>query len=161
MAEQLDVAFVSKEDGTGIRVMFEGDDVSLDIRQETIGKDASLVAMQPQVRDALLKRQRAFAQMPGVVADGRDMGTVVFPGATVKVYLTASSKERAKRRVAQLESSGLSADFNEILAQIEARDKRDMEREVAPLVPADDAVILDTTELTIAEVVAHIIQLLP
>ena len=121
--------------------------------------NASKVAACQPVRDALLRRQRGFAEAPGLVADGRDMGTTVFTEAPVKVFLTASSQERAKRRVAQLEQAGRKADYDQILADIELRDKQDRERESSPLRPADDAVILDSTNMTIDEVLSAVMNL--
>ncbi|MBY8327435.1 (d)CMP kinase, partial [Salmonella enterica] len=113
---------------------------------------ASKVAAIPELRQALFERQRAFAQTPGLVADGRDMATSIFPEANAKIYLTASAESRAERRVKQLQGMGLDAKINDILANIQARDKRDMEREVAPLKPAADAYIIDSSELTIDQV---------
>ena len=117
---------------------------------------ASRVAALPAVRAALLQRQRDFARHPGLVADGRDMGTVVFPDATVKVFLTASAEERAKRRFEQLHQKGIDASFDRLLADIQARDERDSQRAVAPLKPADDAIILDSTQMTIQDVFAAV-----
>ncbi|MGM7388852.1 (d)CMP kinase, partial [Acinetobacter baumannii] len=116
------------------------------------GEYASKVAAIPELRQALFERQRAFAQTPGLVADGRDMATSIFPEANAKIYLTASAESRAERRVKQLQGMGLDAKINDILANIQARDKRDMEREVAPLKPAADAYIIDSSELTIDQV---------
>ncbi|MFI7900270.1 (d)CMP kinase, partial [Acinetobacter baumannii] len=122
------------------------------IRTERVGEYASKVAAIPELRQALFERQRAFAQTPGLVADGRDMATSIFPEANAKIYLTASAESRAERRVKQLQGMGLDAKINDILANIQARDKRDMEREVAPLKPAADAYIIDSSELTIDQV---------
>ncbi|MEX7523277.1 (d)CMP kinase, partial [Acinetobacter baumannii] len=119
---------------------------------ERVGEYASKVAAIPELRQALFERQRAFAQTPGLVADGRDMATSIFPEANAKIYLTASAESRAERRVKQLQGMGLDAKINDILANIQARDKRDMEREVAPLKPAADAYIIDSSELTIDQV---------
>lgn len=157
VAASLDVVFRPAE--RGVQVMLAGEDVSSTIRQEHVGMNASRVAACQPVRDALLQRQRNFAQAPGLVADGRDMGTTVFPQAEVKVFLTASSAERAVRRVAQLEQAGRVADYDQILADIELRDKQDCERASSPLKPADDAVILDSTTLSIEEVLAAVLQL--
>lgn len=159
LAENLDVSFLPGEAGEPARVILEGEDVSADIRLESTGELASQVAVLPRVREALLQRQRDFAQAPGLVADGRDMGTVIFPDAPVKIFLTASAEERARRRVAQLEKAGEQADYPAILTDIQARDKRDSERKVAPLKPADDAHVLDATELNIDEVFARCLQL--
>ncbi|MBU3071649.1 (d)CMP kinase [Aestuariicella sp. G3-2] len=157
VAASLDVVFEPAEGG--VRVMLAGKDVSTTIRQEHVGMNASKVAACQPVRDALLRRQRGFAEAPGLVADGRDMGTTVFTEAPVKVFLTASSEERAKRRVAQLEQAGREADYDQILADIELRDKQDRERESSPLRPADDAVILDSTNMTIDEVLSAVMNL--
>ncbi|RKR02470.1 cytidylate kinase [Kushneria sinocarnis] len=158
VARQLDIAFLPDEQGA--RVLLGEDDVSREIRQEHIGGRASEVASMPAVRDALLARQQDFAQLPGLVADGRDMGTVVFPQASLKIFLTASAEERARRRQAQLQSTGSHASLPDLLKEIQARDERDMQRSVAPLVAARDAITLDTTELSIPDVVARIGALL-
>ena len=150
LAKHLDVQFVP---GDGlVNTILEGEDVSRDIRTEEVGAMASQVAALPEVRQALLERQRDFAQAPGVVADGRDMGTVVFPSAPVKIYLTASAEERAKRRYLQLVEKGVDADIEAILADIQARDDRDMNRDVAPLKPAEDALIVESTNMSIEQV---------
>ncbi len=159
VARQLDVAFLPGEENEPVRVMLEGEEVSKDIRTESCGNKASKVAALNAVRDALLQRQKDFRQAPGVVADGRDMGTVVFTDAPLKVYLTASAEERANRRVKQLQDKGLDVKFQAILSEIQTRDERDMNRAVAPLKPADDAITLDTTEMSIPEVVQYIIDL--
>lgn len=150
IAKTLDIKFSSSD--SGVMVALNGQDVSQEIRTETVGEYASKVAAIPALRDALLQRQKDFAQMPGLVADGRDMATTVFPEAQAKIYLTASAQSRADRRVKQLQAMGLDAKIDAILANIEARDKRDMERAVAPLKPADDAFIIDSSELTINQV---------
>ncbi|MFV5374046.1 (d)CMP kinase [Acinetobacter calcoaceticus] len=149
-ARQLDIKFETS--ATGILVFLDGEDVSQTIRTERVGEYASKVAAIPELRQALFERQRAFAQNPGLVADGRDMATAIFPEANAKIYLTASAESRAERRVKQLQGMGLDAKINDILANIQARDKRDMEREVAPLKPAKDAYIIDSSELTIDQV---------
>lgn len=159
VAANLDVLFDVQ--GDGIAILLGGDDVSPLIRGEDVGMGASIVAAHPAVREALLQRQRAFAQSPGLVADGRDMGTVVFPEADLKIFLTASAAERARRRKQQLYESGVEADYTSILADIEARDQRDSNRAVAPLMPAQDAVLLDSTELSVAQVLQRIMSLLP
>jgi len=151
LAKHLDVQFIPQDDGL-VNTVLEGEDVSLDIRTEEVGAMASVVAALPAVRQALLERQRDFAQAPGVVADGRDMGTVVFPSAPVKIYLTASAEERAKRRYLQLKEKGVEADVVQILAEIQERDDRDMNREVAPLKPAEDALIVECTNMSIDQV---------
>ncbi|EWG99479.1 (d)CMP kinase [Halomonas sp. BC04] len=156
VAATLDVVFLVE--GSATRVMLEEDDVSRDIRTEPVGDAASRVAALPAVRQALLQRQRDFRQPPGLVADGRDMGTVVFPDAELKVFLTASPEERARRRHLQLQETGLDASLSSLLKEIQARDARDMQRSVAPLVPADDAIELDTTSLSIPEVVERLTE---
>ncbi|KHO16349.1 cytidylate kinase [Acinetobacter baumannii] len=149
-ARQLNIKFETSPEGT--LVFLDGEDVSQTIRTERVGEYASKVAAIPELRQALFDRQRAFAQTPGLVADGRDMATSIFPEANAKIYLTASAESRAERRVKQLQGMGLDAKINDILANIQARDKRDMEREVAPLKPAADAYIIDSSELTIDQV---------
>ncbi|GAA0557736.1 (d)CMP kinase [Halomonas salifodinae] len=158
LAAGLDVSFLPGD--SGVRVILDGDEVSGEIRTETVGDAASQVAALPRVREALLQRQRDFRQAPGLVADGRDMGTVVFTEAPLKIFLTASAEERAQRRYRQLREAGLSANLTSLLKEIQARDARDTQRSVAPLKPADDAITLDTTRLTIPEVVDRLIELL-
>jgi cytidylate kinase len=131
-------------------------DVVADIRSEEAGQGASRVAVWPGVRAALLQRQKDFAQNPGLVADGRDMGTVVFPGAPLKIYLTASAEERARRRYNQLKDKGSGANLAALSLEIAERDRRDSTRAVAPLVPAVDAIVVDSTSLGIDEVVDQI-----
>lgn len=150
IATNLDIKFVTTEAGT--QVQLDGEDVTQTIRTERVGEFASKVAAIPELRAALLERQRAFAQEPGLVADGRDMATSIFPEAQAKIYLTASAESRAARRVKQLQGMGLDVKISDILANIQARDKRDMERTVAPLKPAADAYIIDSSELGIDEV---------
>lgn len=159
VARNLDIAFLPGAENEPVSVMLDGEEVSKEIRTETTGNNASIVAALNPVRDALLQRQRDFRQAPGVVGDGRDMGTVVFTDAPLKIYLTASADERARRRVKQLQDKGIDAKFQAILSEIQTRDERDMNREVAPLKPADDAITLDTTEMSIPEVVSQIIDL--
>ncbi|MCO6442296.1 MAG: (d)CMP kinase [Nitrococcus mobilis] len=141
-----------------LQVLLDGDDLTKAIRSETCGKRASQVAALPAVRGALLQCQRAFRRPPGLVADGRDMGTVVFPDALVKIYLTASVEERARRRYKQLMEQGISGTIRPILREIEARDVRDCTRSVSPLVPAPDAVILDTTGKSVEAVVNMVLS---
>jgi CMP/dCMP kinase len=150
IATNLDIQFLSTD--SGIQILLNQQDVTSTIRTEEVGTFASKVAAIPELRTALLERQRAFAQAPGLVADGRDMATSIFPEAQAKIYLTASAQSRAERRVKQLQGMGLDAKISDILANIEARDKRDMERTVAPLKPAEDAYIIDSSELSIDEV---------
>ncbi|HCL59787.1 MAG TPA: (d)CMP kinase [Acinetobacter sp.] len=150
IATNLDIQFVSTE--SGVQVWLNGEDVSQTIRTERVGEYASKVAAIPELRTAMVARQHAFAQAPGLVADGRDMATSIFPDAQAKIYLTASAESRAQRRVKQLQGMGLDVKISDILANIEARDKRDMERTVAPLKPAADAYIIDSSDLNIDEV---------
>ncbi len=154
LAKALDITFLAGDEKT--ITMLAGKDVSADIRREDVGMGASVVAALPAVRSALLQRQRDFCAQPGLVADGRDMGTVVFPGAQVKIFLTASSEERARRRVKQIEEMGGEADYPKILSDIEARDEKDSSRATAPLVAAPDALELDSTRMTINEVFAAV-----
>jgi len=158
LAAHLDVQFVAREDEDDVQIILEGEEVTDAIRAEEIGNDASVVAAIPAVRAALLERQRAFAERPGLIADGRDMGTVVFPQAPLKIYLDASAEERADRRYKQLINKGVGASLQAILEDIQARDARDMNRKVAPLKPADDAIRLDTTTMSIDEVLAAVLD---
>lgn len=157
LAAHLDVQFLTGQTGD-VQIILEGEEVTDTIRTEECGADASRVAALGPVRDALLERQRAFVAEPGLIADGRDMGTVVFPDAMLKVYLTASAEERAKRRYNQLINKGLGASLQAITEDIRARDARDMGRSVAPLKPAEDAIKLDTTTMGIDEVLAEVLE---
>ena len=157
MARQLDVAFVPT--AAGVSVFLGGEDVSLPIRTEDGGRDASKVAVLPAVREALLQRQRELAVLPGLVADGRDMGTVVFPTSPLKIFLTASAKVRAERRFHQLQGQGQSVSLARLLSDIEERDRRDKSRSVSPLVPAEDAVVVDSSELSPDAVLDTVLQL--
>ncbi len=157
LASHLDVVFVPCD--SGVSVILAGQDVSAEIRTEACGDLASRVAMIGSVRETLLARQRAFQAAPGLIADGRDMGTVVFPDADLKIYLTASAEERAKRRYKQLIGKGVNVNLARLLEDIVVRDERDMAREVAPLKPAEDATVLDTTTLSIDEVVTQVSDL--
>jgi cytidylate kinase len=157
IAEHLDVQFEQSDKGT--RIVLENDNVTEAIRDESVGKNASVVAAFNRVRDALLKRQRAFAEGLGLIADGRDMGTVVFPESPLKIYLTASAEERARRRLAQLSTKGRDVSFETVLADIVERDDRDQNRATAPLKPAEDAIVMDTTSMKINEVVEEILNL--
>jgi cytidylate kinase len=152
-AARLDVAFV---DGS---VTLDGADATAAIRTEAISAAASRVAVHPTVRQALYGRQRAFVRLPGLVADGRDMGSVVFPDAVMKVFLTASPEERARRRYKQLIAKGISITMDSLLRDIRERDARDAGRAAAPLKPAADAVLLDTTHLTIDEAIDRVLAL--
>ena len=146
IARDLDVSFVTTD--LGVRVNYCGKDVTEPVRSVRGGEGASAVAAIPSVRDALLTRQRELAMAPGLIADGRDMGTVVFPDAPVKIFLEASALARAQRRQSQLQLQGEDVSLPRLLEAIEARDTRDRTRSVSPLVPADDAVIVDSTDLT-------------
>jgi cytidylate kinase len=152
VAATLDVAFEPTGEGHPVKVVLAGKDVTSEIRTETCGDNASKVAVIQPVRDALLQRQRDFRQLPGLVADGRDMGTVVFPDAPVKIFLTASAEERARRRYNQLKQAGVDVNIDALLEEIRVRDDRDMNRSAAPLKPADDAQVIDSTGLSIEEV---------
>lgn len=152
LAEHLDVQFTQSEEGKA-EIILEGEVVTQAIRTEEVGNSASKLAAIPEVREGLLLRQRAFSQLPGLVADGRDMGTVVFPGAQIKIFLTASAEERAQRRFQQLQQKGEAVNLAELIDTIKERDERDANRAVAPLVPAPGALIVDSTNLTIEQVV--------
>ena len=158
VARNLDVVFEAR--GDSIHYMLAGDDVSEAIRTEAAGMNASRVGASEKVRAALLELQRGFAQAPGLVADGRDMGTTVFPQAQVKVFLGATAEERANRRIKQLRNAGQNPDPEQILRDIHLRDKQDRERAVSPLRPADDAVEIDTTHMAIDEVYDAVLALL-
>jgi cytidylate kinase len=156
LARTLDVHFQDSE--AGVRVIVDGNDVSDSIRTEEGGKMASVIAADPAIRDALIERQRAFARPPGLVADGRDMGTVVFTGARLKIFLTASVAERARRRYKQLKDKGMDVNLPALSQELAERDRRDSERAVAPLRASEDARVLDSTELEIPEVVDLVIS---
>lgn len=158
LAAHLDVQFGASKSGDGMHIVLEGEDVTQAIRNELVGAGASQVAALPVVREALLQRQKAFREPPGLVADGRDMGTVVFPDAALKIFLTASAEERARRRYLQLKGKGDDVNLASLLDEIRARDERDTGREVAPLRPADDAVQLDSTKLSIEQVLGQILS---
>ncbi|PTQ68468.1 (d)CMP kinase [Pseudomonas sp. GV071] len=158
LAAHLDVQFVAAANGQPQRIILEGEEVTDAIRNEQIGAGASQVAALGAVRDALLQRQRAFQEMPGLVADGRDMGTVVFPDAPLKIFLTASAEERARRRYLQLKAKGDDVNLASLLDEIRLRDERDTQRTVAPLKPAADAIQLDSTELSIEQVLERILS---
>lgn len=154
LAASLDIEFkIQTEQSTQTtQIMLNGEDVTDQIRTEEVGSMASKVAVIPSLREALFKRQRDFARKPGLVADGRDMGTVVFPEAAAKIYLTASAEARAARRVKQLQGLGVDVKIGAILADLQARDKRDMERTIAPLKPAPDALVIDSSILSVDQV---------
>ena len=150
IARSLDVDFRPTSDG--VLVWLAGEDVTAHLRTEEGGRDASTVAALPAVREALLLRQQELARPPGLIADGRDMGTVVFPQAPLKIFLTASAEARAERRFHQLQGMGESVSLARLLADIEQRDARDQSRIVSPLVPAEDAIVIDSTALSADEV---------
>jgi cytidylate kinase len=157
LAASFDIRFGSGDSG-GEVVWLDGQDVTGAIRTEGAGNDASKVAALPVVRAALLERQRRFAVPPGLVADGRDMGTVVFPQAEVKIFLTASAAERAARRHKQLKEKGVAATLAALSLEIAERDLRDMNRAISPLVPSADAVLLDTTAMSVDAVVERVLE---
>ena len=157
IAAKLDVVF--KATDNGLQILLRGIDASELIRQEEMGMRASKVAAIPAVRDALLQRQRDFSELPGLVADGRDMGTTVFPDAPLKVFMTASAEERAERRVKQLKEKGINANIAALVADLKARDEQDANRAVSPLKPAEDAIYLDTTSMSIQEVTQKVLDL--
>lgn len=157
LAAHLDVQFTHAKGGQGQHIILEGEDVTDVIRTEQVGAGASQVAALPAVRDALLQRQRAFLEAPGLVADGRDMGTVVFPDAPLKIFLTASAEERARRRYLQLKNKGIDSDQAQLAEEIRTRDERDSQRTVAPLKPAKGAILVDSTEMSIEAVVESIL----
>ncbi len=158
LALNLDVSFQSN--GAGVDTLLAGENVGDKLRTEIVAQAASQVASLQVVRDALLARQKAFNQAPGLIADGRDMGTVVFPDAPVKIFLDASAEERAARRFNQLQSKGFNVSIAQILSEIKERDFRDRNRPVAPLKAAEDALVIDSTFLTIDQVVNQILELM-
>jgi CMP/dCMP kinase len=158
IAQDLDVRFGADAQGEE-QIWLSGREVSAEIRTERAGDGASKVAALPAVRAALVGRQRAFAQAPGLVADGRDMGTVIFPEAALKIFLTASAEERARRRYKQLKDKGLGANLAALSLEIAERDRRDASRPIAPLRPADDAQIIDSTSMSIDAVVTRVLEL--
>ena len=157
LASKLDVRFPIENDQ--VLIVLDSQDVTAEIRTEATGNLASKVAAYPEVRAALLQRQQNFAQFPGLIADGRDMGTVVFPTAELKVFLDASAEERAKRRQLQLQLKGINVNFDNLLQEIQERDFRDRNRLVAPLKPADDAILIDSTSMSIDAVFNQVLQL--
>jgi cytidylate kinase len=158
VASGLDIRF--ETDGDNARALLDEEDVSDRIRQEDIGILASKISAVPVVRAALADRQRRFRQPPGLVADGRDMGTVIFPDAQLKIYLTASAEVRAERRYKQLKDKGESVNLTRLFREIKARDLRDQSRSIAPLRPAEDAVIIDSSDLSIEEVFGKVVSLI-
>ncbi|NOQ84411.1 MAG: (d)CMP kinase [Myxococcales bacterium] len=159
LADETELAFVSQDDGTP-RLLLDGKDLADDIRTPELAAGASQVSAYPGVRRALLHIQRDLGREGGVVLEGRDIGTVVFPDAEVKLFLTASAEERARRRVRDLRDRGTTADYDQILSQIRSRDEADSTRAIAPLRPAEDAVILDSTSLGLEAVVEHVLELI-
>jgi cytidylate kinase len=159
LAAGLDVRFVPGPENEPNRVFLDGRAVNAALYTETCGNDASLVARLPAVRSALLGRQRAFRQPPGLVADGRDMGTVVFADAELKIFLTASPEERARRRHKQLIAKGMGVNLAALVGEIKTRDARDRSRAIAPLIAADDAVVVDTTSHDIDAVFARLMEI--
>lgn len=158
LANDLAIVFHAPSLSDPPRIIFEDEDVTSLIRTEKMGNAASKVGAFPQVRQALLARQRAFRQPPGLVTDGRDMGTIVFPDAELKIFLTASPEERAKRRYHQLKEIGIHVNVGDLVHELKERDQRDQARAHAPLKPADDAICIDTDHLTIKEVVDRVIE---
>jgi cytidylate kinase len=156
LAEQMALSF---EAGDEPKVVLNGQDISSRITTETCGNITSKIAALGPIRQALLQKQRAFCKMPGLVADGRDMGTVVFPDAKYKIYLTASAEERARRRYKQLKEKGIDVSLSSLAKEIEERDRRDMERREAPLKIAEGAVLVDTSTMGIDDVIAHCLSL--
>lgn len=159
LAGGLDVAFAPGDAANPVRTLLAGVDVTGGIRTEQCGNDASRVSAWPQVRDAMLARQRGFRRPPGLVADGRDMGSIVFPDAPVKVFLTAAPRVRAERRHKQLMAKGVDVSVTRLFTELAERDRRDREREVAPLKPAEDAVVVDTTGLDVDAAVARVLEI--
>ena len=159
IAKKMEISFVPEENGI-CSALVNGAEVSEGLRTEEVASLASQIAAEPEIRLALLEKQRQFQQAPGLVADGRDMGTVVFPTAMLKIYLTASAEVRAERRYKQLKEKGFDVNLPRLLGEIRERDERDAGRKASPLKPADDAVIVDTSDMTIDEVVDHIRTLL-
>ena len=156
-AETTRIAFRDEKDGRETRVIVNGHDATDEVRTETCGAAASAIAAIPAVRTALFEKQRSFRRAPGLVADGRDMGTVVFSDAPYKIFLTAGAGERARRRYKQLKEKGLTVTLSSLLREIEARDERDATRKVAPLKPATGALIVDTTAIAVDDVVARVL----
>ncbi len=159
LIDKLDVKFKINDIESMAEVFFDGEVVTDEIRSETCGKAASVIAPIAAVRKALLIQQRAFCKEPGLIADGRDMGTVVFPNAKLKIFLTANIEERAKRRFKQLKQGGISVNLRRLYTEIVERDKRDSTRSVSPLKPAEDAIVIDTSTLDVKGVIEDILKL--
>lgn len=159
LAHSLNLQFKSSDDNSS-QVILDKEDISRDIRSEQCGQDASKIAAIPEIRQALLERQRNFAQAPGLVTDGRDMGTVVFPKAFLKIFLYANEEERANRRYLQLKEKGNDVSLAQVVEELAKRDTRDTARTHAPLKPAEDAVQIDTTRLSIVQVFNTVLNLI-
>lgn len=159
LAKTLDLRFESAENNVS-KIFLDDHEVTQDIRSEQCGQDASQIAIIPEVRQALLERQRSFAKLPGLVTDGRDMGTIVFPDAILKIFLYASPEERAKRRYLQLQESGINVSLAQVVEELVKRDTRDAGRACAPLKPAENAIQVDTTGLTIVQVFQNVLKLI-
>ena len=159
LIDKLDVKFKINDVESMAEVFFDGEVVTDEIRSETCGKAASVIAPIVAVRKALLIQQRAFCKEPGLIADGRDMGTVVFPNAKLKIFLIANIEERAKRRFKQLKQGGISVNLRRLYTEIAERDKRDSTRSVSPLKPAEDAIVIDTSTLDVKGVMEEISKL--
>jgi len=157
LALNLPVTFEATE--SGLQIILRDEDVTEVIRKEEIGMHASKIAALPKVRKALLDRQRCFSEQPGLVADGRDMGTTVFPDATLKIFMTATAEERAERRYKQLKDKGINANIAALVKDLKLRDEQDKNRAVSPLEAAEDAILLDTTEMGIEEVTLKVLEL--
>ncbi|MBN4063791.1 (d)CMP kinase [Cardiobacterium sp. AH-315-I02] len=156
IADNLSITYQQKDNE--LVILLDGEDITQLIRNEKMGEKASQIAVIPAVREALLARQRAFLQAPGLIADGRDMGTVVFPNSVLKIYLTASPEERAQRRYKQLKAKGIDVNLCALVEELRLRDERDMNRKAAPLKPASDAIIIDTTTLNIEQVTKEVMN---
>jgi len=158
LAAHMDISFEMNEQSTA-KAILEGEDVSILIRSEDIGVNASIIAAYPKIRTALLGRQHAFSQPPGLVADGRDMGTIVFPNADAKIFLTASAEVRAKRRYKQLMGKDKGVSLAALVEQVEERDERDATRKSSPMIPAQDAIIIDSSSMSIDEVLKLVLEI--
>ncbi|MSS76289.1 MAG: (d)CMP kinase [Methyloglobulus sp.] len=158
IAQAMELAYECDDE---LVVKLDGQDITAELGTETTGNIASIVAAVPEVRRVLLQKQKDFKRPPGLVADGRDMGTVIFPDADIKVFLTASAAKRAERRYKQLMEKGIDVSIEQITSEIEARDCRDKERTIAPLAQAEDALFIDSSAMTIDEVIARVLSLVP
>lgn len=158
VAESMELSFLCEDE---LRVRLNDDDITYKLGTEETGNLASIIAALPEVRQKLLQKQKDFKKEPGLVADGRDMGTVVFPDAEIKVFLTASADERARRRYKQLMEKGIDVNIQRITREIEERDRRDKERSTAPLTQAEDALLIDSSAMTIQQVIDRVLSLVP